>query len=127
MHFHVTYVGCTASFWFEAILPRSGVGSLSAPRCSQNTDLERRTCPSTLGAVWWASLALGERSERSTLEIIWRNPNKLGLKRVAVVKVVSYYINSFQLRSIYRSVSDAEGAGVLYELLAYPADPVCAA
>jgi hypothetical protein len=47
------------------------------------------------------------------LKIIWRNPNKLGLKRVAVVKVMSFDINSFQQGSVYRSISDAEGAGVL--------------
>ena len=61
------------------------------------------------------------------LEIIWRNPHRSGHKKVAVVKVLPRDLTSFQGRSIYRRVSDSEGAVVLYEVLASPADPVCAA
>ena len=61
------------------------------------------------------------------LEITWRNPKRLGLRRVAVLKVASSGITDFQQRSIYRVAADAEGDRVLYELLVSRADPVCAA
>lgn len=61
------------------------------------------------------------------LEIIWRNPKRLGSSRVAVLKVACCGTTDCQLRSIYRVISDAERAEVLYELLVSRADPVCAA
>ena len=61
------------------------------------------------------------------LEIIWRNPKRQRPRRLAVLRVVTRDKTDFQLRSVYRSVSDTEEAQVLYELLKSQADAVCAA